>query len=386
MKKIVYFKRAVNVAAFFFLITFQLNSQIRNLGIWVVRDRVVNKKEIDTFINFACENNFTDIFVQVRGRDDAFYNSKIVKKSELIKPPAFDPLQYTITKAKDKGLKVHAWMNIYFVWSSKEFPWPGHIVLKHPDWCAIDKSCNLAGEYEKILYLKNKKEGIFLSPTVSDVNKYLFEVVKEVIGNYDVDGIHFDYIRYPNGNYDYNPEGRYLFKKRYGFDPLLFTISNKDFLKDIDDVIFDTLLFRWNNFLRSRITNFVRMVKIYIDTSGYNVSMSAAVKPDPIEARNYYFQDWINWLEKGYMDFVVPMNYTKSDRRFEEIAREISSFCGNEKVWMGIAVYNQSEYGAWGKTLIAIDNEYNNIVYFSYDYLKNRYYILRNVKRLKKRY
>ena len=58
------------------------------------------KKEIDKIISFASENNYNNIFVQIRGRGDSYYNSKLVPKTHLLKNSKFDPLEYILKKAK----------------------------------------------------------------------------------------------------------------------------------------------------------------------------------------------------------------------------------------------------------------------------------------------
>ena len=52
-----------------------------------------------------------------------------------------------------------------------------------------------------------KWEGIYLAPTHPEVNPYLRDVIFEIISNYEINGIHFDYIRYQDDIYGYNPSG-----------------------------------------------------------------------------------------------------------------------------------------------------------------------------------
>ena len=68
--------------------TFQ---QKNNRYLWVVRTALIAEKNIDEMIQFATLNRINNIIVQVRGRGDAYYNSKIVSKSNLIKNKEFDP-------------------------------------------------------------------------------------------------------------------------------------------------------------------------------------------------------------------------------------------------------------------------------------------------------
>ena len=383
MNLVVHFRKAVLLTAFFFLFTGELWSQIDRLGLWVIRDQLTSAEKIDSVVEFAQKNGFTDLFVQVRGRDDAFYNSRKIRKSRLITQSDFDPLKYVLDQVKGKKIKVHAWVNVYLVWTSRKLPDKSHVIMKSPEWCAVDKDCNVADAVKRLDYLRKKREGIYLSPLVPEVTEYLFLVMKELIDNYSIDGLHFDYIRYANGNYDYNAIGRFRFKRMYGFDPLLFTLSSKDFLKGLDEDILDTLKVRWNEFLREGVTNFVFRVRRYVNTSGKGVLLSAAVKPDPFEAKNYYYQDWVKWLKLGYLDFVVPMNYVADMVKFKKNLSTIFQSTEGRGVWMGIGVYNQSGIDAGLKTRLVIEEGFSNIVYFSYKYLVDKRYILSFVREFK---
>ena len=108
---------------------------------------------------FAVVNRFNNIIVQVRGRGDAFYNSKFVPKSSLIKEPDLDPLAYLLPKAKEKGLKVHVWLNTYLLWSSGIKPIQSeHLANTKIEW--IDHNQIQQKSIEEILLdNKNRKNG-----------------------------------------------------------------------------------------------------------------------------------------------------------------------------------------------------------------------------------
>ena len=110
-------------------------------ALWIVRDHMINPDLIDDALGFAENNGFNHIFVQVRGRGDSFYNSEFVPKSILV-DPNFDPLNYLINKCKSKNIKVHAWINVYYLWSSKKHPPQNdHLFFQRPEW--IDQELSL---------------------------------------------------------------------------------------------------------------------------------------------------------------------------------------------------------------------------------------------------
>lgn len=172
-------------------------------GTYVVSWRqMISPEKIDQFIQEAADANFNTVFVQVRQRGDALYHSSFVSRSELLEGQAdnFDPLAYAIEKGHEQGLEVHAWLNAIIAWGSgttkpKD---PNHIFNKHPEWLMRDSTGKIAYPDRKTDPQNSVVEGpYFLAPGNPEVKDYLYEVYMEVVENYDVDGIHFDFIRYP---------------------------------------------------------------------------------------------------------------------------------------------------------------------------------------------
>src|SRR5512144_741243 len=83
-------------------------------GLWVVRTALVSPEAVDRVVDDAAEAGFNALFVQVRGRGDAFYESAIVPRSVLLEhqPRAFDPFARLLERARQRQLQVHAWVNV----------------------------------------------------------------------------------------------------------------------------------------------------------------------------------------------------------------------------------------------------------------------------------
>ena len=129
--------RRATYVALLFLFCEGLIAQYADVrALWVVRDHMVSSKSIDKILNFAKTNNYNHLFVQIRGRGDAYYQSNLVPRSHLLKNTDFDPLDYILKKSNDfKDIKIHAWLNVYYLWSSAEKPFQDdHVLLNHPDW------------------------------------------------------------------------------------------------------------------------------------------------------------------------------------------------------------------------------------------------------------
>ena len=363
----------VFTALFLFLSIATHAKEPQRMAMWVIRDQIKSPDSIDKIIDFAHRNGFTDLFVQVRGRGDAFYKSSVVPRSQNLPKNEFDPLKYFLDNAHPKNLKIHAWINMFLLWSSDDKPQDkNHLYYRHPEWLSVDadgvKDINRKfKDFNKI-----NTEGIYLSPLVPEVNDHLVEVIKEIVENYNVDGIHLDYIRYSKNCYDFNEIGRRRFKDIYAVDPILLSISNKSYFSGMEAKTIENLMEKWTDFRRDAITELIVELHETIITTRKPIVLSAAVKPDPFEARNHFYQDWEKWLKLDYIDFAVPMNYTSKAELFEENLMKIDPLIAKEKIWMGIGVYNQGRYEALTKIMVSYSNGYDHLVFFSYKTLASQ--------------
>ncbi len=341
--------------------------------LWVVRDALQSRKSIDDLINFASEKNINDLFVQVRGRGDALYKSQMIPRSQLLPSNEFDPLSYLLQNIKGKGIKVHAWVNVYLIWSNRTMPIDKkHIIYNNEDWVDTIEEwpLNINRQLNRVSR-NNEGEGVFLAPNHPKVNNYLVSVFKEIIDNYEIDGLHLDYIRYQDADYGRNPYAIAKFKKDVGRDP------NPWFLEmERSNVASQRLignLKQWNNAKRSSITNLVKEVKELINDTRPNIMLSAAVKPNLYVARERFLQEWDVWLAAGYVDWVVPMNYSPI---MSDFSQNISVINDNfpkkyrDKIIMGIALYNQSSVDAAKKIKYSIEEKFVGISVFSYNQMK----------------
>ena len=126
------------VALIFFIFISNLFSEklhFQNRCLWVVRYTLASKTSIDEMLQFAVQHNFNHIFIQVRGIGDRLYRSYWIPQSEVLKGDEFDPLEYVIKEGHKLQLNIHAWVNVYMLWSAEQFPVAEqHLFNRHPDW------------------------------------------------------------------------------------------------------------------------------------------------------------------------------------------------------------------------------------------------------------
>ncbi|MFC1693959.1 glycoside hydrolase family 10 protein [Candidatus Latescibacterota bacterium] len=307
-------------------------------GLWVVRDTITSPEKVKNLVEFAAIHRYNVLFVQVRGRGDAFYRSYFVPGPEDYPhiPGTFDPLAEVIKLAHAQSIEVHAWFNMYYTWSAETMPvHPEHLLNTHPEWFMVSlEGQNMAREPIGAIF-SDTVEGRYLSPGLETVRDYLSRVITEVLVTYNIDGIHLDYVRYPGREYDFHPKVCWDFKGRYGVDPQKVVAG--------DDMVDPTLeyLGKWVEHRVEQIDKQVRSIKRRINLVDKNIRLSAAVKPHADEAYFQYGQNWVGWLNEGIMDFVVTMSYFPDTAVFSEMMNGSLKQVDKRKVIGGVGGHKQ---------------------------------------------
>lgn len=158
--------------------------------------------------------------------------------------------------------------------------------------------------------------------------------LEEVATKYDVDGIHLDYIRYPDDNHCFCDGCKARFSAEYErktgrkLDNFPTCVrENKEIRAAFDE---------WR---RSHITSLVRSIRRTLDEKRPNVALSAAVFSGVDSAKRSVAQDWIGWIDEGLLDFVCPMDYTADAAGFAATVRgQLDAVAGRTPVYPGIGM------------------------------------------------
>lgn len=246
------------------------------------------KEELCRILDELKAAHFNTVLFQTRLRGDVIYPSIYESYAECLtgrtgKNPGYDPLSFAIQECHKRGMALHAWLVTIPVGNTRQVKLHHNqsVVARHPSMCI-----QFRGEW-------------YLDPGNPQTAVYLSDIVREIVTKYDVDGIHFDYLRYPEqGKHfpDYQSYNRYGKRK-----PL-------------------------NQWRRENITRIVR--RIY--TSIKEIKPWVIVSSSPVgkfnDTQRYSSMGWnaykeVNqdaqgWLEEGIHDALFPMMYFKNNNFF----------------------------------------------------------------------
>jgi uncharacterized lipoprotein YddW (UPF0748 family) len=340
--------------------------EVEGRAIWVTRFEYKTPSDVRKIIENCKQYNFNQVLFQVRGNGTVFYNSEIEPWAyELTsdspattgKDPGWDPLQLAIEEAH-KGpnpIQLHAYMNVFPGWRGQKYPPPEakQLWTEHPDWFMVDENGNKMIPRDHDVDPKVGTWYSFISPGIPAVQDYVVRVFLEVVNKYNVDGIHFDYVRYPHeiGDYSYDPISVERFTKLYGKAP-----------KELPN--------QWNYWRSAQVTEVVR--RIYREAKKINPKLivSASVFRDYEKAGSTVMQRSQEWLEEGIMDIVIPMIYTSN---LEIVERNVADFAAHA---YGRYTYAGLSASAGGKPKVlfkemseAMEAGANGVSLFSYSAL-----------------
>ncbi|MDH3206803.1 MAG: family 10 glycosylhydrolase, partial [Gemmatimonadota bacterium] len=354
-------------------------------GLWVVRSSMTSEEEVREMVADAAAAGFNTLIVQIRGRADAFYRSDLEPRAETMRgADDFDPLALAIHEGHLRGMAVHAWVNTHLVWGSATLPTsPRHLVNEHPEWLAVPQY--LARELLHVdpmdprfvaalrQYAADRPEtieGMYSSPSHPEVRERVFAVWMDLVNRYDLDGIHFDYIRFPSPEFDYS---RGALERFQAWVTPRLPATRRNALERIvasDPLAFATALpTEWDEYRRAQITSLVRDIYTAVKARRPELVVSAAVVADAETAFGHRYQDWQSWLADGILDVAVPMAYTTDDGAFTRLVRTARDAAGSrERIWAGIGAYMNTVDGTLDKIDVARAEDAGGVVLFSYDW------------------
>jgi len=356
-------------------------------ALWVVRTTLTSPEKIHQLVSSAADNGFNTLIVQIRGRGDAYYKSRVEPRAIELKdqPATFDPLALTLEEAHKRGLKVHGWLNTSLLANLDALPThPDHVYNKHPEWLAVPKP--VAAELynmsprdpayrQKIVEWskanRGELEGVYTGPANPKVRDHIYNIWMDVLKHYPVDGLHFDYVRFASPDFDYSRTSLENFRK--WLEPQLTSDERRELKNTLKtNVLAAPEMFpaKFADFQRAQVTTLVQRIYRDVKKRRPNALVSAAVFANDENAYTRRFQDWRRWLQMGILDVACPMAYSTDTAVFQkqiEVATT-TAHGANRRVWAGIGAYRIPSESAVEKINVARALNAEGFILFSYDF------------------
>ena len=313
---------------------------------------------ITKMINNIKEFGFNTIILQVRPFADAIYPSKYYKTSLTVannedETLDLDILKYFIEESHKNNIQLHAWINPYRVRTTNKIDDISKTSTIY-SWL----NTNNIGIYE---------DGIYLNPASLEVLDLILNGVKEIVKNYDVDGIIYDDYFYPNNEID---------------------IENYNDYKNKSDITIE-------DYRRNNITNLIKKTYLAIKETKSNVSFGISPSGNIENNYNIEYLDVETILKDGtYLDYIMPQIYYgffNQNKPFKETIKIWNELIINKnvKLYPALSIYKSGkidEYAGVGsnewldyddiikKQIIVSKNisNYDGFSIFRYDYLFNK--------------
>ncbi len=266
----------------------------------------------DQAIKLLADNGFTAILPNMLWAGAAFYKSDLLPMAKDVEAKG-DQIELCLAACKKYGIECHIWKVNYNMGSAASEAFMARMKVQGRTQVNYDGSPN----------------DRWLCPSHPENQRLEVESMIEVARKYDVDGLHFDYIRYPNRDACFCAGCRLRFEKAIGRK-----VNNwpADVRND------ERLSQQWLDFRRRQITVVVAALSEQAKRVRPGIKISAAVFRNWPADRDSVGQDWRLWCDKGYLDFVCPMDYTPSTAQFKRLVEQQLIWAGKVPCYPGIGL------------------------------------------------
>lgn len=300
-----------------------MHTQTTSSGIWFsfseINEMLMSENGFEAELSKATQNckslKIENVYIHVRSYCDSLYPSRFFPLITKAEGYSYDLFKMMLEAFHQSGIKVHAWVNPYRVLTSS-----GDIENLRKDNPAYKwlKDENAENDINVCFY-----NGIYLNPAEPEVQKLILSGIKEILENYNVDGIHLDDYFYPTKNEEFDSKSYEKYK-----------ISSQNPLP-LDD---------WRRFnVNSLISGCYSLIKSYDEKIVFSVSPAASIEKNYTEL----YADVNEWIASGYIDAIIPQlyfgfNYKDEAYQFENLLKKWCELCEqnkNVKLLIGLAAY-----------------------------------------------
>lgn len=297
-----------------YYMTFE-SPKVENRAVWH-RPRETSIDEVKQRLDMLQDININTIYLETYWNGYSIYptNNEIMEHNPIY--DGFDVLQAYITEAHARGIKLYAWV--------EDFLAGQNVAQKKPEWMIESRQGDR--------YFKDSlgTKYYYLNPALPEVRDFISGMYKELVKKYDIDGIQFDYMRYPeSGDYSndfgYDSYTRQLFKNYSGADPASLTAG-------------DELWQDWCDFRVGIINSFAYRIISEVKSIKPDIQISIDVWPDYDKTIMDTFQNPKDWTLQDYINTIIPMSYYLYEQPVaEDINKTLAFAKGHAQVNVGLA-------------------------------------------------
>ncbi|MCH2171102.1 family 10 glycosylhydrolase [Myxococcota bacterium] len=319
----------------------------RPRAMWVLAEgsqRVLeNPPLVEEMLRDAERLQVTDLIVQVYRGGRAWFDSSLADATPYRRAAQIagqDPLANLVRRAHDRGIRVHAWVNVLSLANNRDAPLVRDLGR---DAVMVDRRGRSILDYPSLdvpmpdrRYYRMGTPAVWIDPAAPGVADRLVETFSELMQRYpELDGLHLDYIRYPDV-LPFSPGSRFGVGLDFGYG----AASRKRFEKEtqLRAPLGDNLgnANRWDTWRREQVTALVARIRESMLRNQPNAVLSAAVWAYPDRAYLALGQDWRGWLDAGTLDLAIPMAYTLDDHLLREQVQGFAGLPKGDRIWVGL--------------------------------------------------
>ncbi|MGH0031869.1 MAG: glycoside hydrolase family 10 protein [Myxococcota bacterium] len=349
-------------------------------GLWVLAEgsqRVLDDaRRVEPLLENAEQLGATDLFVQVYRGGRAWYDADLADATpyrESLARGGADALALLLQQASERGLRVHAWVNVLSLSKNADAPILADLgrEVVHTDRqgrSLLDYPGHEIPQPDRRWY-RMGTPGVYLDPAAPGVAERLAATFAELLARYpQIEGLHLDYIRYPDV-LPYAPGSRFGVGHDFGYGGPTRARFREETGQEAPFGERIGPANAWDDWRRQKVTDLVAGIAAAARQTRPGVVMSAAVWTYADRGYLVLGQDWRGWLEDGLLDLALPMSYTRDDRLLRYMAQGFAGLPYGDRIWVGLGSWLFAEAPERAVAQIGIVREAGvaGLALFSYD-------------------
>jgi uncharacterized lipoprotein YddW (UPF0748 family) len=335
-----------------YFMTFE-SFKVENRAVWL-RPKDTGIEDIKKRFDMLESININTIYLETYWNGYAIYptGNELMRHNPVFN--GFDVLDSYIKEAHSRGIELHAWVENFLV----DLP----IAEKKPEWMNVNRKGDT-------YYLENGvTKYYFMNPALPQVRDFLSELYRELVKKYKIDGIQFDYLRYPNSgdytnDFGYDAYTRQLFMNYSDADPIAIKPE-------------DPLWHKWCEFREYTVSSYAYRVFSELKSLQPKIHISADVWPDYDDTLADIYQNPKAWSNRDYINTLIPMSYYLHEKPVvDDIVNSWAFARGHSELSSGIAAFTKVDTKVLIKQIEAIRAaNTNGVAIFEYESLFNNAY------------